>query len=346
MIPAMTPTAFTETLAQHGLGTLTRGPVLTLQVNVGRVCNQACHHCHVEAGPLRTESMTPEVAARVVTLVAASPRVGVVDITGGAPELCPVFRDLVTACRGLRREVIDRCNLTVLLEPGQEDLAEFLAGNGVQVIASLPCYLEENVDRQRGGGVYAKSVEGLKRLNALGYGRAGSGLRLDLVYNPGGTALPPEQARLEADYREQLGRRHGIVFDRLLTLTNMPIGRFAIGLEKAGGTSAYVAQLAERFNPRTVEGLMCRTLVSVGHDGRLFDCDFNQMLGIGLGGSGGPGGSARHAAVGVGADAPGAARTVHDIETLDRLDGRTIATATHCFGCTAGAGSSCAGALD
>ncbi len=265
------------------------------------------------------------VAARVVELLAATPSIEVVDLTGGAPELCPHFRWLVGEARRLGRRVIDRCNLTILLEPGMEDLADFLAANRVEVVASLPCYGPEKVDRQRGHGVFAKSIAALRRLNALGYGAE---RRLDLVYNPVGASLPPPQQVLEARYREELRGRFGIEFHRLLTLTNMPINRFAAALAREGRQAAYMSLLVNHFNPATVPTLMCRSLLSVGFDGRLYDCDFNQMLGLPLG-------------AGRGA----APRTVWDVSSLDGLAGRPIATGTHCFGCTAGAGSSCGGAL-
>jgi len=316
--------SFAGTLAWHGLGPLTRGSVTTLQINVGKLCNLACHHCHVEAGPKRTEIMPPRVAERLVELLDSNPTVGVVDLTGGAPEMNPSFRYLVTEARRRGRQVIDRCNLTVFFEPGYGDLPEFLAQEGVEVVASLPCYTAENVDRQRGRGVFDGSIEGLRRLNALGYGRPGSPLRLDLVYNPLGASLPPPQAKLEAQYREELKRLFGIEFHQLLTIANMPIKRFARLLERTGQETAYMGLLVNHFNPRTVPGLMCRSLVSVSWDGKLYDCDFNQMLDVPLG------------------DGP---RTIWDVDSFDALAGERIATRTHCFGCTAGAGSSCGGAL-
>jgi radical SAM/Cys-rich protein len=315
---------FDAALAAHGCAPLARLRPSTLQVNVGKWCNQACHHCHVEAGPLRTERMGRDVAERVLALVRASPGIALVDVTGGAPELNPHFRWLVAASRAAGRRVIDRCNLTILSEPGQEDLAEFLAAHEVEVVASLPCHGPENVERQRGTGVFERSIAALRRLNALGYGQPGSARRLDLVYNPVGPFLPPAQPALEAQYREVLGRDFGVAFHRLLTLTNMPIRRFADMLARTGQAAAYAALLVNHFNAATVDGLMCRTLVSVGWDGRLWDCDFNQMVELPLG-------------AGV--------RTAWDVETLDDLAGAPVATAGHCFGCTAGAGSSCGGAL-
>jgi radical SAM/Cys-rich protein len=260
---------------------------------------------------------------RVLALLEASPRVEWVDLTGGAPELHPQFRRIVARARALGRGVIDRCNLTILLEPGYADLPGFLAAHGVRVIASLPCYSQANVDRQRGRGVFEASLEALRQLNALGYGKAGSGLALDLVFNPQGTALPGPQTDLERDYRRELGAI-GIEFNRLLALTNMPIARFARELERAGRAAEYMSLLVSHFNPDTAAHVMCRSLVSVDHAGELFDCDFNQALGI-------PAGGWR--------------RSVWDVETLDELVDRPIATAEHCFGCTAGAGSSCGGAL-
>ena len=316
---------FERTLVAQGVGPLVRGPTKTLQVNVGKRCNQACHHCHVEAGPKRTEVMGAAVAARVIELLAATPSIEVVDLTGGAPELCPHFRWLVGESRRLGRRVIDRCNLTILLEPGMEDLADFLAANCVEVVASLPCYGPDNVDVQRGHGVFAKSIEALRRLSALGYG---SVRRLDLVYNPVGAFLPPSQQALEARYREELRGRFGIEFHHLLTLTNMPINRFAATLMRDGQYAAYMSLLVNHFNPATVAALMCRSLVSVGFDGRLYDCDFNQMLELPLA-----------------AGLDGGLRTVWEMSSLGGLAGCPITTGGHCFGCTAGAGSSCGGAL-
>jgi len=318
---------FAAALCRHGLPGLRRRAVTTLQVNVGKLCNQACHHCHVDAGPRRTEVMTPETAERVKALAEASPALRTIDITGGAPELNPSFRDLVRhfrRSRGLDLKIIDRCNLTVLAEPGQEDLAGFLATHRVHVVASLPCYSEGNVDRQRGQGVFRTSIEALRSLNRLGYGRPGSGLELDLVYNPGGPSLPPPQQALEADYKERLDEDFGVVFNRLLTLTNMPISRFAQDLRRNGRFEEYLALLASSFNAATVEAVMCRDLVSVGWDGTVYDCDFNQMLEIPAGHRG---------------------RTIWDVQSLDELTGEPIAVGSHCFGCTAGAGSSCGGAL-
>jgi radical SAM/Cys-rich protein len=314
---------FSATLASHGVRALSRKSPTTIQVNVGKLCNQACHHCHVDAGPRRTEQMKRETADRVIKMLAASPRVETLDITGGAPELNPNFAMLVERARALGRKVIVRCNLTVTLESGMEWLVEFYRRSGVELVCSLPCYTAENTDRQRGAGVFDKSIVALKNLNAAGFG--GGTLRLDLVYNPIGASLPPPQAELEAQYRDELARNFGIVFDRLLTITNMPIARFANQLSAAGNHAAYMSLLVNHFNPATVDALMCRDLVSVGWDGRLYDCDFNQMLEIPLG--------------------AGAASTIWDIDEVGELAGARIATGSHCFGCTAGAGSSCSGAI-
>lgn len=326
--PASHVPPFASMLARHGLPPLRRARVTTLQVNVGRLCNLACHHCHVEAGPKRTESLPAGVAARLVEVLAANPGVGTLDLTGGAPEMNPHFRFLVTEARRLGREVIDRCNLTIFFEPGHGDLPEFLAAHEVHVVASLPCYQRDNVDRQRGRGTFDRSIDALLRLNALGYGRPGSSLQLDLVYNPLGAALPPPQAALEAKYREELARLFGIEFHRLLTITNMPIRRFATMLQREQRHEAYMSLLVNHFNPATADGLMCRSLVSVAWDGRLHDCDFNLMLDLPLG-------AWRRTGL----------STIWDVERLDALVGEPIATAPHCYGCTAGAGSSCSGAL-
>jgi len=316
--------AFADRLAREGLAPLLRGPVRTLQVNVTRRCNLACHHCHVEAGPKRTEALERAGAGRVLELLETNPQVEVLDLTGGAPELSEHFRGLVEGARALGRRVIDRCNLTVLFEPGQEETPEFLAAQGVEVVASLPCYSRENVDRQRGRGVFDRSIEGLRLLNRLGYGRPGSDLRLDLVYNPQGAVLPPSQAELEARYQSELRELFGIEFHRLLTLANMPIRRFARQLERSGQHAAYLSLLVNHFNPATVPELMCLHLLSVDHAGRLYDCDFNQALDLPL---------------------LGPEQSIWDVDDLRALEGRPIATAEHCFGCTAGAGSSCGGAL-
>ncbi len=316
---------FRERLARCGASPLRRSSrVETVQVNLGKLCNQACQHCHVDAGPNRSERMSRATAARVVERLRASRHVTTLDLTGGAPELNDNFRDLVAAGRELGLRVIDRCNLTVLLEPGMEWLAGFLAANRVDVVCSLPCYTADNVDRQRGRGVFEKSIEALRLLNRLGYGRTEGTLRLDLVYNPLGPWLPPPQAELEQTYRQELRERFGIEFDRLLTITNMPIQRFASQLLREGKYEEYMRLLAGHFNAKTLESLMCRSMVSVAWDGRLYDCDFNQMLGL---------------------QPPAAAAHLDDIASFDELAGTEIAIGQHCYGCTAGAGSSCSGAL-
>jgi len=320
---ALPASRFDATLREHGFAGLRRFEVTTLQINVGKLCNQACHHCHVEAGPKRTEIMRVEVADRVLNLLTASPSIQVVDITGGAPELNANFKRLVMQSRDLGRQVIDRCNLAVFFEPGYENLVEFLAANRVEVTASLPCYTAENVDKQRGKGVFDKSIRALQRLNSLGYGRSGSGLLLNLVYNPLGASLPPAQEKLEADYKRQLQERFGIEFNRLFTITNMPIKRFSEFLIRNGQLESYMSLLVNHFNPATVNQLMCRSLVSVAWDGTLYDCDFNQMLDI---------------------ETPGR-KTIWDIDSFSALGNCQIATGGHCFGCTAGAGSSCGGRL-
>ena len=317
--------SFGQMLSRYGLGSLTRAKPTTLQVNVGKLCNQACHHCHVDAGPARIERMERATAERVLELLAHSPDIRTLDLTGGAPELNENFRMLVEGGRRAGRDVMVRCNLTVMFEPGMERLGEFYRENRVVLVCSLPCYSAANVERQRGRGVFEKSIAALRNLNALGYGAGG--LELSLVYNPVGPALPSPQAALEADYRRELGAL-GVRFDRLLTIANMPIARFAHQLHQWDKYADYMGLLVNHFNPGTVEGLMCRALVSVGWDGRLYDCDFNQMLDIPIGAADGR-----------------EALTLWDIDDLDAFAGAPISTGAHCFGCTAGAGSSCGGAL-
>jgi radical SAM/Cys-rich protein len=324
MVPSFQASSFDEALANHGLGVLTRAAPHTLQVNVGKLCNQACHHCHVDAGPKRTEQMLYTTAERVIELLQQSPCTATLDITGGAPELNASFAMLVERARALGRRVIVRCNLTVILVEGMAWLVDFYRRQHVELICSLPCYSADNVDRQRGNGVFDKSIVALRLLNRAGFG--GGQLTLNLVYNPVTPMLAPDQAELEARYRDVLGENFGIRFDRLLTLNNMPIARFADQLARAGMHTEYMGLLVNHFNSATVEHLMCRTLVSVGWEGGLYDCDFNQMLAIPL-------------RVG------GRALTIYDVDDLSVLAGTRVATAPHCFGCTAGAGSSCGGAL-
>jgi radical SAM/Cys-rich protein len=317
---------FDAAISAHGLPRLHRSAPRTLQLNVGKLCNQACHHCHVDAGPKRTEIMSRATAERIVESIAASPSVETVDLTGGAPELNPNFRYLVESARALGRAVMVRCNLTVLFVPGMESLPEFYRDHQAHLVCSLPCYSAENVEKQRGRGVFAQSIGALQRLNRLGYGAAD--LPLDLVYNPVGPALPPPQDDLEARYRDELGVNFGVRFSRLLTIANMPINRFAHQLQQWGRFEEYMGLLVNHFNPATVAGLMCRTIVSVGYDGVLYDCDFNQMLEIPLGASG-----------------PARPLVISDLTDVAVLAGAPIATRAHCFGCTAGAGSSCGGVL-
>lgn len=305
--------------------TIRRRALETVQVNLGYRCNQSCVHCHVNAGPTRTEAMGRATVFEVIAFLEAS-GARTLDITGGAPELNPHFRMLVSAAGGIGARVTDRCNLTILEQPGQEDLAEFLAGQRVDVVASLPCYLEDNVDRQRGKGVYEVSIRALHRLNALGYGRAGSGLTLDLVYNPQGPVLPPAQAQLERDYRRHLEERFGIAFNRLYVLANMPIQRFGSMLVSKGQFAHYMDVLKNAHQPNNLDGVMCRSLVSIDWEGYAYDCDFNQMLGLPLAYKG--------------------RQRVHVRElTGADLEGNPIVVKDHCYGCTAGQGSSCGGAL-
>jgi radical SAM/Cys-rich protein len=313
---------FDDALAAAGQHPLRANGIEVFQINVGKLCNQTCGHCHVDAGPDRREVMTRETAELCMAVLAET-EIPTVDITGGAPELNPQFRWLVERSRELGRRVIDRCNLTVLLLPSQRDLGEFLAANAVEVIASLPYHRSAQTDAQRGEGVFEGSIAALRKLNELGYGRPGSGLELNLVFNPAGAFLPPRQAAIEIQFRNELGRRHGVVFNRLYTITNMPISRFLEFLLASGNYDAYLERLANAFNPGAAEAVMCRTTLSVGWDGTLYDCDFNQMLDLTTG--------------------FGAPVHLRDFD-VDRLRHRRIETGNHCYGCTAGAGSSCGGA--
>lgn len=295
-----------------------------LQVNLGKLCNMTCDHCHVDAGPDRREIMDRATVDACLDVLRNNPRVGTLDLTGGAPEMNPHFREMVRQAKSLGRHVIDRCNLTILLAQGFDDLPEFLAANEVEIVASLPCYLEENTDAQRGDGAYSKSIEALLKLNQLGYGDSSSGRMLTLVYNPVGASLPPDQSGLEAEYRQQLDARFGIRFNRLFTITNMPVSRYLDFLVRTGEYETYMQKLIDAFNPRSIEGLMCRNTLSVGWDGRLYDCDFNQMLELETA-----------------ADCPD---NIRDFD-YQRLANRSIALGQHCFGCTAGSGSGCQGAI-
>ncbi len=312
--------AFEERL--HGRELRASG-IEVLQVNVGKVCNQTCRHCHVDAGPDRRESMTRETMQLCLDALVKG-NIPTLDITGGAPEMNPHFRWLVNEASGLGRHVIDRCNLTILLAPGFTDLPEFLAEHRVEIVASLPCYGPENTDRQRGDGVFEKSIAAMRRLNSLGYGRPESGLALHLVYNPLGPSLPPPQAKLEEAYRKELREQFGIEFTRLYTITNMPISRFLDDLIESGKYDAYMQKLIDAFNLAAAERVMCRTMLSVNWDGTISDCDFNQMLALPL--------------------APGLPRHIRDFDPA-AIASRRIVTGQHCYGCTAGSGSSCQGAI-
>lgn len=302
-----------------------RGPLQTLQVNLGYRCNQQCLHCHVNAGPKRTENMDGDTVDQLIAFMRAS-QVKQLDLTGGAPEMNPHFRRLVSAARELDVHVIDRCNLTILFEPEQEGLAEFLASHQVEVVASLPCYLKDNVDKQRGKGVFDASIQGLQLLNKHGYGQADSDLILNLMYNPQGPSLPPSQSELEAAYRQRLADDWGIVFSHLYTLTNMPIQRFGSMLISKGQFDDYMQLLRDNFSDDNLQNLMCRSLISVDWQGYVYDCDFNQMLNL---------------------PAPLSEQAKTHIKQLmgQDIQGRDIVVMNHCYGCTAGQGSSCGGAL-
>lgn len=310
-------------LDQAGIFPLRATGITVFQINVGKLCNQTCRHCHVDAGPDRTESMSQETAEQCMQALAKT-NIPTVDITGGAPELNPHFRWLVEQARELGRHVIDRCNLSVLLLPAQADLAEFLASHCVEIIASLPSYRASQTDAQRGDGIFEKSIEALRLLNRLGYGQPDSGLALNLVYNPVGAFLPPKQAAIEAQFRRELSRLHDITFNHLYTITNMPISRFLNFLVESGNYDGYMERLANAFNPAAVAGVMCRYTLSVGWDGTLYDCDFNQMLDLPL-----DHGTPSH---------------IRDFDAA-QLHQRQIVTRNHCYGCTAGSGSSCVGAV-
>ena len=317
--------SFSHTLVQNGLS-LRRRSLRILQVNVGKRCNQTCRHCHVEAGPQRKEQMSPETAARIVQLLDApgGEHLETVDITGGAPELNPVFRYLVIEARDRDLTVIDRCNLTVLFEPGQEDTAPFLRDHRVDIVASLPCYSKENVDKQRGQDVFARSINALHLLNSLGYGKPDTGLSLNLVYNPVGPFLPPDQEELERDYKKRLLEDFGIEFNKLFTIANMPIKRFLYDLVHMNRLEEYMTLMISHFNIKALENVMCRDLISIGWDGRIYDCDFNQMAAI---------------------PAANQSQTLWSIDSFADFNQGPIALADHCYGCTAGSGSSCAGQL-
>jgi len=312
--------AFHDAAAEAAGGPLRAANVEVLQINVGKRCNQSCRHCHVDAGPDRAEVM-PRAVLEACLQVLERSRIPTVDVTGGAPELHPAFRKIVTRARALGRHVMDRCNLTVMRLACNADLPGFFAEHGVEVIASLPWYARRRTDAQRGEGVFEASIEALRALNRVGYGHEGSGLLLQLVTNPAGAFLPANQSALERDWKRELGRRYGVYFNRLYTITNMPISRFLEWLLESDNLEGYMARLVAAFNPAAVSGLMCRSTLSVGWDGSLYDCDFNQMLELPIGSS------------------------IFDL-AAGRADlaGRAIRVGPHCFGCTAGAGSSCGGA--
>ncbi|MGZ0654994.1 arsenosugar biosynthesis radical SAM (seleno)protein ArsS [Coraliomargarita sp. W4R72] len=318
-LPSIPP--FEETLAAHRL-TLTRQTPRVLQINTGKMCNLTCVHCHVNAGPNRKEIMTLETVDRILDWLRPTD-IEVVDLTGGTPEMMPHFRYLVESIRGMGREVMDRCNLTILNEPGYEWVADFHAKHGVHIVASMPCYSPENVNAQRGNGVFDSSIKALQTLNALGYS-SDSKLKLDLVFNPNGASLPPEQMELEAEYKRELKTHFGIEFDQLFAITNMPIARFTSYLKRQGGYAEYLQLLLENFNTASIDGLMCRDTISVGWEGDLFDCDFNQQLGMQHGDKASP-------------------ERLWDLDLSDWI-ARPIQMGVHCYGCTAGQGSSCGGA--
>jgi len=313
--------SFSERLAEDDIR-LSRSSLGTLQVNTGKLCNQACHHCHVDASPTRTEIMTRETIDRILGFLVTS-QIHTVDITGGAPELIPDFRYFVSRIKSMDRHVIDRCNLTVIFEPGQKDLVDFYVENRIELVCSLPCYSEENVDTQRGRGVFEKSIRALRILNQRGYGKPSSGLELHLVYNPVGASLPPPQEELANDYRDELLEQFGIIFNQLFTITNMPINRFSSYLKRHNEYDDYMSVLRANYNVATIPRLMCRSQISVDWMGNVFDCDFNQMLDMHIGGT---------------------ASKIWDY-TPESLVDQFVKVDDHCFGCTAGAGSSCGGEL-
>ncbi|WP_145416095.1 arsenosugar biosynthesis radical SAM (seleno)protein ArsS [Planctomycetes bacterium K23_9] len=328
VIDAGLPTGVVEPFGQRlsRTGTsLVRHTLTELQINLGKLCNQTCTHCHVDAGPTKKrENMDAKTADRIIELSQTCESITTVDLTGGAPEMNANFRRMVESFRSRGLRVIDRCNLTILSETGFEWVADFLANQQVEVVASLPCYLEDNVDGQRGRGVFGRSIDGLLKLNSLGFGQQGSSLQLDLVFNPTGPSLPPNQTTLEADYKRELKSRYGIEFNRLLAITNIPIRRYATFLHKRGKLASYMTLLADNYNSAAAEQVMCKSLVSIGWDGEIYDCDFNQMIDMPIGGE---------------------TQTVWSIDSLQEFVDRPISIADHCYGCTAGAGSSCSGAV-
>ncbi len=324
LAPGPNATRFRSKLDSAGIGSLHADRIEILQVNLGKLCNMTCEHCHVDAGPDRREVMRRSTIDSVIRVLEKHPQIRTLDLTGGAPEMNPHFRELVVAARSLDRHVIDRSNLTILLAKSFEHLPQFLAENSVEIVASLPCYVEENTDAQRGDGAFSKSIKALRQLNALGYGDPEKRLMLTLVYNPVGPSLPPDQTKLEAAYRDELDSRFGIRFDRLFTITNMPVSRYLDHLLTTGEYHRYMQKLIDAFNPAAIDGLMCRNTLSVGWDGQLYDCDFNQMLELSVESS--------------------IPNTIDEFD-FDRLSNREIALGQHCFGCTAGFGSGCQGAI-
>lgn len=318
--------SFDEQLAHHELSLKRTKPEI-LQINVGKLCNLTCVHCHVNAGPSRKEIITRDTIDKILNWFEGTP-IEVVDLTGGTPEMIPDFRYLLESLREIRSTVhlMTRCNATILLEKGYDWIVPFYLKHGIEVIASMPCYEPENVNKQRGSGVFESSIEALKLLNRAGYGKEGSGLNLHLVYNPSGAFLPPDQKVLESDYKEALKSNFGIVFNRLFALANLPVSRFASYLKRRGQYRSYLELLKDAFNPHTISGLMCKNTINVSWTGDVFDCDFNQMLHLQL------------------EDLSGFPLKVWDIDT-DSLKDRSIKTGEHCFGCTAGSGSSCGGAV-
>ena len=314
---------FNNKLLEHQIQ-LKRTTIETLQINLGKLCNQACHHCHVEAGPTRTEIMSEGTIDRIIELIKLSKDLKSIDLTGGAPEMNPHFKKLVIAARSINLEVIDRCNLTIFYESGFEDIPQFLKDNKVHIIASLPCYTKDNVDKQRGRGVFDKSIEALTLLNSLGFGIEGTGLKLDLVYNPGGAFLPGNQVKLQIDYKRELKQFFNLEFNQLYTITNMPIKRFLDDLNRQGKYEEYMSLLVNNFNPDAANSVMCKSLISIGWDGQIYDCDFNQMLNIPINSQ---------------------KTSLNDLNLIEDFKNKNIALANHCYGCTAGAGSSCGGAL-
>lgn len=316
--------SFEASLGETGLQPLRPTQLDILQINIGRVCNQTCRHCHVDAGPDRGETMPAPVVEECLRVFEGNP-FSLLDITGGAPELHPMFREIVRRARATGRRVMDRCNLTILGASGQEGLAEFLAEQRVEVTASLPYYLEKQTDAQRGAGVFQQSIKALQTLNTFGFGKPGTGLILNIVTNPTGSYLPGNQTALDRDWKRELSRRHGIEFSSLFTITNMPVSRFLEYLCDSGNLEGYLEKLVNAYNPAAAAGVMCRNTLNVGYDGVLYDCDFNQMLAVPIAGDG------------------GAPLTIFDCQ-MAALESRSIRTGPHCFGCTAGSGSGCGGA--